>query len=95
MRDARAAAGRATPAVRRRRDDPGAAAFDWRGGRSRSVAHACSAQPLASGVVGERFRIGSLTRAEAEREWQALSRRGVGTAAYRVLVSEGEPPPAA
>lgn len=64
------------------------------GGRFRSVAHACAARPSASDIVDGHVRLGPLTRAEAEREWQALSRRGVDTAAYRVLISDGEPPPA-
>lgn len=62
------------------------------GGRFRSVVHACAAEPSASDVVGDHVRLGPLTLADAEREWQALTRRGVDIAAYRVLISEGEPP---
>ncbi len=74
------------------RADDGRRFWIW-GGRFRSVAHACAARPAFSDVVDEHVRIGPLTRADAEREWQALARRGVDTAAYRVLVSDAEPPP--
>lgn len=63
------------------------------GGRFRSVADACVAEPSFADVVDEHVRIGPFTIAEAEREWQALARRGMDTAAYRVLISNDEPPP--
>ncbi len=63
------------------------------GGRFRSVAEACVPEPSAADIEGEHVRIGPFTIAEAEREWQALARRGMDTAAYRVLISDGEPPP--
>ena len=63
------------------------------GGRFRTVADACVAQPSVSDVVDEHVRIGPFTVAEAEREWQALARRGMDTASYRVLISDAEPPP--
>lgn len=65
------------------------------GGRFSSVAQACAAQPSFADVVDEHVRIGPLAREEAERQWLTLTRRGMDTAAYRVLIAEGEPPPAA
>lgn len=64
------------------------------GGRFRSVAHACVPEPSAADVVGDHVRLGPLTLVEAEREWQALMRRGVDVAEYRVLIADREPPPA-